>query len=91
MAASVIHPLNPLQQHLSCSGVTSFCILFIGDIFKSNFKRQRDCTREFQAEVEQQTLNQSVEKKQNKGSILHSLLKPYKKTTIHGSNFNVIT
>lgn len=58
----MIHPLNPLQQHLSCRGVTSFCILFIGDIFKSNFKRQKDCTREFQAEVEQQTLNQSVKK-----------------------------
>lgn len=52
MAVGVIHPLNLLQWHLSCSSVTSFFILFMGDTFKSKFKRQKDYTTKFKAKVE---------------------------------------
>lgn len=48
----MIHPLNPLQWHLSCSSMTSFCALFIGETVKSNCKRQKDYTTKFKAEVE---------------------------------------
>lgn len=48
----MIHPLNPLQRHLSCSSMTSARTLFIGETFKSNSNRRRDCTAKFKAGVE---------------------------------------
>lgn len=45
-------PFKFVQWHLSCSSVTSFCVLFIGDTSKSNFKRQKDYATKVKAEVE---------------------------------------